>query len=146
MQLSQLLSQDGISFAREYGNAPGEYPGCLEWHVVLRWSTLYINRANVLFWVFESPRITVANPLQPCRQSYHVASIIGWSMNIGRTQCLLYLIHEISSPAQTLGPCVWIPLEAWISVRIYSVFVLSYVGSGLTTGWSPVQGVLSTVL
>jgi hypothetical protein len=32
-----------------------------------------------------------------------------------------------------------------ICVCVYSVFVLSCVGSGLATGWSPVQGVLPTV-
>jgi hypothetical protein len=30
-------------------------------------------------------------------------------------------------------------------VCVYSVFVLSCVGRGLVTGWSPVQGVLPTV-
>jgi hypothetical protein len=53
---------------------------------------------------------------------------------------------EMSSPAWTLGPCVRIPLEACVSVVcVYSVFVLSCVGSGLATGWSSVHGVLSTV-
>jgi hypothetical protein len=28
---------------------------------------------------------------------------------------------------------------------VYALFVLSYVGSVLATGWSPVQGVLPTV-
>jgi hypothetical protein len=35
------------------------------------------------------------------------------------------LRHELSSPAQTLGSWVRIPLKAWMPVRIYSVFVLS---------------------
>jgi hypothetical protein len=39
--------------------------------------------------------------------------------------------HEMSPPAQTLGSWVRIPLEAWMSVCVYSVFVL---GSGLATG------------
>jgi hypothetical protein len=29
-----------------------------------------------------------------------------------------------SSPGRTLGSCVRIPLEAWMSVYVYSVFVL----------------------
>jgi hypothetical protein len=37
------------------------------------------------------------------------------------------LRHELSSPAQTLGSWVRIPLEAWMYVYIYSVFVLSCV-------------------
>jgi hypothetical protein len=55
------------------------------------------------------------------------------------------LRHEPSSSARTLGSWVQIPLKAWMSACIYSVFVLSCVGSGLATGWSPVQRVLPTV-
>jgi hypothetical protein len=49
--------------------------------------------------------------------------------------------HELSSPAQTLGLWVRTPLEIQNSVCVYNVFVLC-VGSGLTTNWSPVQGIL----
>jgi hypothetical protein len=42
--------------------------------------------------------------------------------------------HEISSPAQTLGSRVRIPLEAWMYIRASSVLVLSCLGSGLATG------------
>jgi hypothetical protein len=52
------------------------------------------------------------------------------------------LKYEPSSPTQTLGSWVRIPLKAWKFVCIYTVFVL---GSGLRTGSSPVQGVLPTV-
>jgi hypothetical protein len=51
-----------------------------------------------------------------------------------------------SSLARTLRSWVRISLKAWMSVYVYSVFVLSCVGSGLATGWSPVKGVLPTVL
>jgi hypothetical protein len=37
------------------------------------------------------------------------------------------LRHELSTPAKTLGSWVRIPLEAWLFVCIYSVFVLSCV-------------------
>jgi hypothetical protein len=37
------------------------------------------------------------------------------------------LRHELSSPAQTLGSWVRIPLEARMSVCVYSVFMLSCV-------------------
>jgi hypothetical protein len=40
---------------------------------------------------------------------------------------------------------VRIPLKAWMFVCVYSVCVVPCVGSGLATGWSPVQGVLLTV-
>jgi hypothetical protein len=48
-----------------------------------------------------------------------------------RLQRPLGVRHELSSLARMLGPWVRIPLEAWMSVCVYSVFVL---GSGLATG------------
>jgi hypothetical protein len=41
------------------------------------------------------------------------------------------LRHELSSFARTLGSWFRIPLDAWMSVCVYSVFVL---GSGLAAG------------
>jgi hypothetical protein len=41
------------------------------------------------------------------------------------------------SPSQTLRSWVRIPLEAWFSVRVYSVFVWSCVDSGLATADNP---------
>jgi hypothetical protein len=45
-----------------------------------------------------------------------------------RSQWPRGLRHGPSSPARTLGSWVLIPLKAWISVCVHSVFVL---GSGL---------------
>jgi hypothetical protein len=64
---------------------------------------------------------------------------------MGRSQWPRSLRHEMSSPAWTLRSWARIPLEAWMFVCVYSVFVLSCVSSGLATGWSPIQGVLPTV-
>jgi hypothetical protein len=47
--------------------------------------------------------------------------------------------------ARTLGSWVRIPLEAWMSVLVSSVLILTYAGSGLVTGLSPMQGVLLTI-
>jgi hypothetical protein len=66
-------------------------------------------------------------------------------ITICRSQWSRGLKHELSSPARTLGSWVLIPLKARVSVCVYSVFVSS-IGSGLATGWSPVQGVVPTVL
>jgi hypothetical protein len=66
-------------------------------------------------------------------------------MSYNQSQCPCYLKHEISSSAQTLGLWVWISLKAWMYVSVFSMLMLSYVGSGLVTGWSPIQGVLPTV-
>jgi hypothetical protein len=62
-----------------------------------------------------------------------------------RSQWPRGLRHELSSSARTLGSWVRIPLEVWMSVCVYSVFVLSCVGSGLATGWSPVQRTLPCI-
>jgi hypothetical protein len=44
-----------------------------------------------------------------------------------RSQWPRGLRHELSSPARTMGSWVRIPPKAWMSVCVYSVFVLSYV-------------------
>jgi hypothetical protein len=65
--------------------------------------------------------------------------------SLRRSQWERGLRAEMSSPAQTLGSWVRIPLEAWLSARVSSVFVLSCVGSGLATGLITVQEFLPTV-
>ncbi|PNF43776.1 hypothetical protein B7P43_G09759, partial [Cryptotermes secundus] len=55
------------------------------------------------------------------------------------------LRHEPSTSAWTLGSWVRIPLEALIYVLLFCSCVVLYAGSGLVTGRSPVQGVLTTV-
>jgi hypothetical protein len=47
------------------------------------------------------------------------------------------LRREMSSLAQTQGFWVRNPLEAWMTVRVHSAFVLSCVGSGLAPGLIP---------
>jgi hypothetical protein len=69
-----------------------------------------------------------------------------YSSNIirSRSQWPRGLRHEMSSPAQTPGSWVRIPLDAQMSVSVYSIFVMSYLGNSLATSWSPVSGVLQT--
>jgi hypothetical protein len=62
---------------------------------------------------------------------------------LSRSQWPRGLRHELFSIALRLGFWVRIPFQAWMSLCVYSVFVL---GSGLATGWSPIQWVLPTVL
>jgi hypothetical protein len=45
-------------------------------------------------------------------------------MNVGRSQWPRGLKHEPSLLGRTLGSWVRIPLKAWMSVCVYSVFVL----------------------
>jgi hypothetical protein len=66
--------------------------------------------------------------------------------SIRRSQWPRRLRHELSSLARKLGSWFRIPLNALTFVCVCSVFVLSYAGSGLVTGWSPVQGFLPTVV
>jgi hypothetical protein len=51
-----------------------------------------------------------------------------------RSQWPRGLRHELSSPAQTLGSWVRIPLEAWMSVCAYSVCAVLCAGSGRAMG------------
>jgi hypothetical protein len=64
---------------------------------------------------------------------------------LGRSHWPRGLIYELSSPARTLESWIRISLEAWMSVCVYSVCVVLYIGRGPVTGWSPVQGVQPTV-
>jgi hypothetical protein len=48
---------------------------------------------------------------------------------------------RLASPARTLGSWVRMPRKAWMSVSVYSMFMLR----PFATGWSPVQGVLPAV-
>jgi hypothetical protein len=68
-------------------------------------------------------------------------------MSCCRSQWPRGLRHELSSLDRTLRSWVRIPLKGMdVSVCVYSVFVLSCVGSAFATIWSPIHGVLPTVL
>jgi hypothetical protein len=54
-----------------------------------------------------------------------------WLLTLCRSQWPRGLRHELSSLTRTLGSWVRIPLKVWMSVCVYSVFVL---GSDLATG------------
>jgi hypothetical protein len=63
---------------------------------------------------------------RPSRQNSPTVELVGsGGAHYCRSQWPRGLSYELSSPAQTLGSCVRIPLEAWMSVFLYSVFVLS---------------------
>jgi hypothetical protein len=51
-----------------------------------------------------------------------------------RSQWPRYLRHEMFTPSQTVGSWVRIPVDAWMSFRVSSMFVLSCICSGLATG------------
>jgi hypothetical protein len=52
-------------------------------------------------------------------------------LHVGRAQCPRGLKHGPSSPAQTQASWVRILLEAWMSVCVYSMLVLSHAGRAL---------------
>jgi hypothetical protein len=59
--------------------------------------------------------------------------------------CCALIQEKISKYIWTLGSWVRIPLRAWmfgVFMRLFSICVALCLGSGLTTGWSLVQGVL----
>jgi hypothetical protein len=74
-------------------------------------------------YILCSFTITTANPTQ-CKQALDLGL---WHVTMGRSQWPRGIRHELSSPVQTLGSWVQIPLEAWMPVCVYSVFVLSSV-------------------
>jgi hypothetical protein len=43
------------------------------------------------------------------------------------------------------GSWVRIPLEAWMSLGVFCVYVVLCIGRSLATGWSPVQGILPCI-
>jgi hypothetical protein len=83
--------------------------------------------------------MTVPDIFVPCRQqpvNVNSARFPSLAVTCGRrrSQWPRDRRHEMSSPVETLGLWARIPLEAWKSVRVYSVIVVSYLASGLTTG------------
>jgi hypothetical protein len=62
---------------------------------------------------------------------YEFVSLIS---DISRSQWPRGLRHELSSSARTLGSWVRVVPEAWIFVYVYSVFVLTCIGSDSATG------------
>jgi hypothetical protein len=56
------------------------------------------------------------------------------------SQLLSGLGHELFSPDLMLRSWVRTQLETWMSVCVYSVYIILCVGRGLTTSRSPVQG------
>jgi hypothetical protein len=95
------------------------------------------------------PHVIVLNSENKILSSIMNTGNIGHSniylMRACQSQSRRGLRYGLSSPDQTLGSWVRIPLEAWMLVYVYFVFVLSCVGSGLGAGWYPAQGVLPTV-
>jgi hypothetical protein len=64
-----------------------------------------------------------------------------------RSQWSRGLRHEPSSPARTLGIVGSNPTGGTdVCMPLFCVYVVLFVYSGLATGWSPVQGVIPTVL
>jgi hypothetical protein len=78
---------------------------------------------NLHFWNcgIHTSRDTIA----ACQDSLFVLfNINWWRIFSSRPQWPRRLRHELSSCAQTLGSWIRIPLKTWMSVCVYSVFVL----------------------
>jgi hypothetical protein len=123
--------------------------------------SLPLRRATSLFW---NQRKLLASPLpEPTRSNISKTTILPlilykcetWSVTLrdkfwsghcenSRSQRPCVLRHEPISLARKLESWVRIPLNTWMSLCVYSVFVLLCVDNGIVSGWSPIQGVLST--
>jgi hypothetical protein len=73
-------------------------------------------------------------PLKPSA-IFYLANVINYITNltVPITVGPSDLRHEMSLSAQTLRSWVRIPLETWSFIRVPSVFVFSYAGSGRAT-------------
>jgi hypothetical protein len=71
-------------------------------------------------------------------------SFVVESRRVRSAACGGSIRHELPSLARTPGPWVRIPLRAWMFCEC--VFLCLSTGRGLATSWSPVQGVLPTLL
>jgi hypothetical protein len=72
--------------------------------------------------------------------------IQGWKQIQARNQEIYGTRHEVFSPARTLGSLFRDPVEARMSLHFVSMLVLPWVGRGLKTRWSPIQGALPTAV
>jgi hypothetical protein len=83
------------------------------------------------------------------QQAYFHLCLLNWIVSckcLNRlSQLPCSLRHEMFLPFKALGLWFEILFEARMFVSMSSVFAFSCVRSGLATGWSPVQGVLSIV-
>jgi hypothetical protein len=121
------------------------------------WSQFLIHYSTVKFeiWhLFKHPikqnfpvrSLLCCGELQTNKITDHqVIIILVYVMVSSRSQWPRGRRDDMSSPARTLGSWVRIPLKARTFVCVYSVFVLSCTGSGLTTGWIPHPRVLPTM-
>jgi hypothetical protein len=114
-------------------------------HVRLGYTSLLFGELPLSLSSVNCGDVIVMVMMVECRSwcwHYRIIST-GINLRFGRSEWLHGLRNEMSSPAQTLGSRVRIPLEVCMSAFI--LFVLSCVGRCLATGWSLVQGVLSIV-
>jgi hypothetical protein len=95
-----------------------------------------------------------SGPIPGCHEIWNIfriEAIVRVFMNQLRVPCmcpsqrLRCLKHKLPSPVRMLASWVGIPLEAWMSVCVYSVCVVLCVGRGFATGWCMVKRVLLTV-
>jgi hypothetical protein len=93
---------------------------------------LYTFRTNIFCCLASLPCSTEGTGIEITRDNF-IHSYAG----DGPSEWPRGLRHEMSSPARTLGSRVRIPLQPLMSAFILCLCV----GSGLATGWSPVQGV-----
>jgi hypothetical protein len=92
-----------------------------------------------VFSYSRTPASSVFTPyaLALVRQYVDTCSRRKITLDLCRSQWPRGLRHVMSSSTQALGSWVRIPLEAWMSVQVYFVFVFSCIGSDLATRLIP---------
>jgi hypothetical protein len=75
----------------------------------------------------QTKRVTFSDITRDSKIKYFNPVLKNYEVRVP-SQWSRVLRHEMSSPAQTLGSSVRIPLEAWMSLSVYSVFALPCVG------------------
>jgi hypothetical protein len=122
------------------------------------WRTIII--FNLLFWCMMDFTFEIRNPenllIRIQGGNWNISQLNSITQNKVSYRFYTYgvtnsgsqrprgLRHVLSSVAWTLESQVRILTGAWMCPRFFYV-VLSCVGRGLASGWSPVQGVLPTV-
>jgi hypothetical protein len=76
------------------------------------------------YYRFRVTTMLVLHSTENCTNKSHVFLEALLPHGSGRSQWPCGLRHELPSLARTLGLLVRIPLKAWISVGIFSAFVL----------------------
>jgi hypothetical protein len=128
--------------------ARDSYSSSVEITRTLWWQTRF-TRGRVREWKGDHNSVTVQNRTHVCMNFFDHKDLGNHLLQLcptvvkhpvythiwSRSQWPSSLRHELSSPTRGMNVCA----------RLFCIYVVLCGANGLVTGWSPVQGVLSTV-